>query len=113
MEFYELLYSEQSVKLLLESKYQIPDIIIGLNPGFTLYDKYLFPVINYIKKYKILSIFTEWTLQDMFMYFEFGFYFQINCIPNPFPSPMIQPFSKNRTMMIKNSHFCGLNVTKN
>ena len=112
IEFYKTTYDEMTMKSTLTSKYTKPDIIIGLNAGFTMYDDYLHPVIDYIKKSKVMGVFTEWSLQDMGMYAieEYNFHFDINRIPNPFRSPMIETINKSRTTIIVNSHFAALNV---
>ena len=110
MEFYRELYSEYTVNSLLTQKYRTPDVIIGLNAGFTAYPQQLRPVVDYGEKLKVPSIFTDFVLTDLYMYFESKFYFHFTGEPNPFRSPIISSNCTGRALVIQNSHFCGLNV---
>ena len=109
MECFGKLYSEQTVKSILP-KYRIPDVLIGLNAGFMAHQRELRPVIEYVRRSNILSVFTEWALQDMYMYEDNDFIFDVNYVPNPFRSPMIIPHENVRFHSTQNSHFCANGV---
>eukprot|EP01084_Bolivina_argentea_P249590 417894_1 len=112
MEYYECLYSKEIVNLLLDRKYRIPAVIIGLNAGFSVHVSELKPVVEYLIQHKIRSVFSERTLSDMYLYHYFiaGFNPLFNYVPNPFRSPMIEQIQRGRVAGIVNGHLCGFNV---
>mmetsp|Transcript_70053 Transcript_70053/g.111410 ORF Transcript_70053/g.111410 Transcript_70053/m.111410 type:complete len:459 (-) Transcript_70053:172-1548(-) len=112
VEYYTVLYSAQIVPWLLREQYQRPDVVIGLNMGFTAYPFELQPVYKYIKQERIPAVFTEWSVQDMWIYECMGFEMDVNLIPNPFRSPMIEPVRFARGVRIDNAYICGLNVAE-
>ena len=108
-EYYECMYNQENIIKLLESKYQIPNIIIGLNSGLLCYDTWS-EMINRINKYKIKAVFTEYALLDMIAYTNQYPNLSFNTISNPFRNPTCSVDNSTAKIWSDNAFLCGFNI---
>ena len=96
-EYYNCLYTTQTIEQRLEKKYQIPDIIIGFDAGLNAYGSWK-SMMERIEHYKIKAVFTDHSMHNM-AYYPAQFPTIQQCrVTNPFRVPMVISMIKDHAL---------------
>ena len=111
-ECYNCLYTSQTIQEKLEKKYQIPDIVIGLDSGLTYYYDSWKSMMQRIEQHNIKAVFTDNSMTDMYHYPTYYPNIQHNRVTNPFRFPAFFMLKDLGFNCPRNGSFAVFNCTQ-